>query len=61
VAASYGQYNTHGVQEQLKLLQDKGFAKASGKCYAQQKGIVPLQIALTIMLTAVLIPICDLF
>jgi len=37
------------------------FAKASDKCYTQQKGIVPFQRALTIMLTAVLIPICDLF
>jgi len=33
------------------------FAKASDKCYTQQKSIVPLQRALT----AVLIRICDLF
>jgi len=36
------------------------FDKASDKCYTQQKGIVPLQRALIVMLTAVLIPICDL-
>ena len=37
--------------------------KASDKCYiyTQQKGIVPLQRALTVMLTAVLIPFCDLW
>jgi len=52
------QYNTHGVQEQ-KLLH-KGW-KASDKCYTQQKGIVPLQRALIVMLIAVLIPICDLW
>jgi len=54
------QYNTHGVHEQLKLLQGLGSLLRHQISAIHNKGHCSLA-KILVMWTAVLIPICDLF